>query len=231
MKRILALILTTILVFSFSGCTPEKKAEEFDTRIEELSTDDAEGVKSLKAEYDALDEKVKEKVQNTSTLEQAYCDVIVAEIKSYKNGSTSLIKSLIKENEPLLEEYGKLEDCILWYIRWDAYNEAINKLKPMLKDPNSLSILSGKTYTPKTEETLDRSKLSEEELKAHPICRNAYVDVTLEYTATNSYGGRVKSTARAKCGYGYQLTTPEYEGEYETGIDSVVFYERECKIW
>lgn len=102
MKKVVALILCTVMLMSFCACGKSKEAQNVDDlilAIGEVSIDSASKIKTAEDAYEALSDKDKEKVENYSILESSKSEL-------------DKIKKEIAEESEFREAYTSLKDQI-----------------------------------------------------------------------------------------------------------------------
>lgn len=163
-------------------------------------------VETTRAMYDELDDKVKEKVENLSVLEQAENEAAEFAGEIAADEAKDAFKNFnFDEGVQLLQEYRdemteeQLMECMEVYGQWYVFKLVEKNLISRMKDPYSYSRLDGTSSV----------------LKSGGIFSNKYyeehsthvADVKIDYRGTNSYGGYMTDSYNASYFFTINLDT------------------------
>ena len=151
----------------------------------EVSLTDELTIKEARNRYNALSDDAKLLVSNYSILDNAEIQFAVIKCKDlFYNFYLDDGLALLNQYADRMDYDTKL-DCLLEYGRWYCFSYTEQNIISRLKNPNSYSRLNGNTFLfPMGENSLEYA-----------------VDITINYTATNSFGGTVRDTYAGWCNF------------------------------
>lgn len=178
----------------------------YDAKIETAVVNQNLGeMQGLLKEINNLEPTIKSNIKNYSELENSLTVAAYNTILSYKNAKVDEMYKLIVEFKDSFSDE-QLKTAMLNYAKWNGYNGAEEYIKSALKSPRSFNMYDGTV-----------SGFTEDSTFEDGSYKGMY---TIEYGATNSFGGEVTTTTavitKAYIDFENLSVKYTYIGEYGT---------------
>ena len=176
------------------------QADDFDLRVEKavknVTSDSRDQLSALVEEYNHFSSETVGFITSYDKISEAQrkcnellAEEVVSQVDELANGHSDEAWNLIVENKDILSE-NQMRRCLAVYGRWASYSTAEEAIKETLKSPRSFYCYKASSWPSGGED-------------------GEYLVIwTIDYGATNSFGGEVRSTVYQSVKFTIDVDTP-----------------------